>query len=164
MEKAKPTIFAMVGTIGAGKTTYAEKLSKEKKAVFFPIDKSIKQLGQPIASKEDYEKYYFGVRDLIGNYALQILELGQSVVLDFGGSVGHWDWLSTIADKAKANIEIFHMRAPIEVRRERVRKRNSDPNVVFKFSDEEFNAMPTESATPQVQRQGLKIIVVDTTS
>jgi predicted kinase len=159
-----PTLYAMVGTIGSGKTTYAEKLSREKGAIFFSIDKHIKLLGQPIGSKENYDRYYFGVRDVIADYTLQLLNLGQSVVLDFGGSVGHWEWLSSLADQAKANIQIFHLIVPIEVRRERVRKRNSDPKTIFRFSDDEFNSMSTVSAAPNVTRPGLLITVIDQTN
>ena len=42
-----------------------------------------------------------------------------------------------------------------------MKKRNLDPNVIFRFSDDEFNSLPTESATPKAQT-GLKISVVDT--
>ncbi len=157
---SKPTIYAMTGPIGAGKTTFAKQLSKEKKAVVLLIDHYIRQVG-PIKTKEDFDKYYFGVRNIIADFSRQLLLLGQSVVLDFGGSVGHWDWLCSLADPADANIELFHLLAPKEVRRERVRKRNLQPEE-FHFSDEEFESMPTESATPEVQRKGLTVTVIDT--
>src|SRR5689334_7705788 len=134
------TIYAMTGTIGAGKTTFAKKLAQDKKSVALLIDHYIRLLG-PVHSREDYDKSYYGVRNVIADCASQLLILGHPVVLDFGGSVGHWEWLSAIADRAKANIEIFHLIAPIEVRRQRVQKRNLNPEE-FKFSDEEFEAMP----------------------
>lgn len=99
--------------------------------------------------------------NIIADCAGQLLKLGQPVVLDFGGNIGQWEWLSTIADQAGSNIEIFHLIAPIEVRKQRVQKRNSEPGE-FIFSDEEFESMPTVSAAPQVQREGLKITVVET--
>lgn len=161
MKSEKPTIYVMTGTIGAGKTTFAKKLAKEKKTVVFLIDDSIRKLKVPIKSIEDYDKCYYGVRNIITDCVLQLLRLNQSVVLDFGGNVGHWEWLTSIADQTGANIEIFHLLAPVDVRRERVRKRNLDPNE-FHFSDEEFESMPKVSATPQVQRDGLKITTIDT--
>ena len=157
----RSVIYAMVGTIGSGKTTYARKLASEKQAILFCIDEDIKQLGQPVESKEDYDKYYFGVRAIIADHASKILKIGMSVVFDFGGSVGHWEWLRSIATQSNSEIEIFHLIAPREVRRERVRKRNADPEAAFQFSDEEFDSMPGESATPSAQ-PGLKITVVNT--
>ena len=158
----KPIIYAMVGTIGSGKTTYARKLSEEKRALLFCIDENIKQLGQSITSKEDYEKYYFGVRTIIADHASKALNLGNSVVLDFGGSVGHWEWLQSVASPSNAEIEIVHLLAPLQVRRERVRKRNSEPHAVFRFTDAEFDAMPTESAAPK-DKPGLRVTEVQTT-
>lgn len=161
METEKPTLYAMTGCIGVGKTTFAKKLSTEKKAIVFLIDESIRRLGFPIKSLEDYDRYYHGVVNIIADSAIQLLRLNQPVVLDFGGNTGQWEWLSSIADKAGANIEIFHLIAPLEVRRDRVRKRNRLPNE-FHFSDEEFDSMPKVSAAPQIQRDGLKITVIET--
>ena len=157
----RPVIYAMVGTIGSGKTTYARNLADEKKLIPFCIDENIKQLGQTISSKEDYDKFYFGVRAIITDYASKALKLGKSVVLDFGGSVGHWEWLHSLAEQTNSEIEIFHLLAPVEVRRERVKRRNSDPDVSFRFSDEEFDTMPTESAAPSLQ-PGMKVTVIRT--
>jgi predicted kinase len=161
MKMKKPTLYAMAGTIGSGKTTFAKKLAKQKKAAFFSIDKHIKQLGQPIKTTKDYDRYYYGVRSVIEDYAVQLLRLRQSVVLDFGGSNGHWNWLKAIAKKTKSNIEIFHLLAPMEVRRERVKKRNLDPKTVFRFSAKEFNEMPLVSTTPKVKQKNLKITVIN---
>lgn len=160
MVRTKPTLYAMTGTIGAGKTTLAKKLSAEKQTVAFLIDHSIQRLGFPIRSIEDYDKCYYGVRNIIADCALQLLKLDQPVVLDFGGNVGHWDWLSKLGDQGDANIEIFHLLAPVEVRWKRVQKRNLEPDE-FNFSEEEFASMPTISAAPQVQRDGLKITKVE---
>jgi predicted kinase len=157
----KPRIYAMVGTIGSGKTTYATKLALEKSAVLFCIDESIKLLNQPVKSKEDYDKYYYGVRAIITNLAIKTLNLGVSVVFDFGGNRGHWEWLQDLALKGEADIEIFHLKAPKEVRRERVRQRNTKQDVIFYFSDADFDTYPTESAAPTPQ-QGLIVTEIQT--
>lgn len=161
MEPETPTLYAMTGTVGSGKTTFAKMLATEKKAAVFLIDESIRRLGFPVKSVEDYDRYYYGVINIIADCALQLLRLKLPVVLDFGGNVGQWDWLSSIADNADANIEIFHLIAPLDARRDRVRKRNLLPNE-FHFPDEEFDSMPRVSATPLVQRVGLKITVIET--
>lgn len=159
METTNRKLYAMVGAIGSGKTTFAKRLAEEKNAVFFSIDQNIKQLGQPINSQKDYDKYYFGMREIIADHAVKVLKCGVSVVLDFGGNVGHWEWLSSISADADADVEIFHLVAPIEVRRERIRKRNLDPDVVFRFSDQEFESMPVDSAAP-IERPGLKVTLI----
>ena len=52
------TVYAVAGQIGAGKTTLARKLAKEKNALFFSTDQWIAGLGVPIGSHEVYAKYY----------------------------------------------------------------------------------------------------------
>ena len=155
----KPVIYAMAGPIGSGKTTLAARIAQEKHAAFFPIDQFIKMLGQPINNTEQYDSYYGGMRDVIANVSLQFLSRGISVAFDFGGTKGHWNWLQPLAESANADVEIYHLIVPIEVRRQRVRVRNSDPAAVFHFSDEEFDTMPKESITPE-QQPGLKIIEI----
>lgn len=149
----------MAGPIGSGKTTLAKRIANERNTAFFSIDQCIKTLGQPIGSAQEYEKYYFGMRDVIANASLQFLSHGISVVFDFGGTAGHWTWLKALADSANADVEIYHLIVPIEVRRERVRARNSDPGFIFHFSDEEFDSMPKES-TPPEEQPGLKVIEI----
>ena len=155
----KLTVYAMAGPIGAGKTTLAKQIAKEKNAAFFSIDQLIKMLKQPLGSAQEYEKYYFGMRDAIANISLQFLNHGISVVFDFGGTDGHWGWLKALADSANAEVEIYNLVVPIEIRRERVRGRNSDPVAIFHFSDESFDSMPKES-TPPDEVPGLKVIQI----
>ena len=95
----------MNGRIGSGKTTRAKQIAIEKNAALFSIDHHVQPLGQPITNAQEYEKYYFGVRDIIAELALQNLKIGTSVVFDFGGSVGHRDWLRSLAQSAKAGQE-----------------------------------------------------------
>src|SRR4051812_40132474 len=109
----KPVIYAMAGPIGSGKTTLARQIATEKPTAFFSIDQLIKMLGQPISNAQDYEKYYFGMRDIVANISIQFLSRGISVALDFGGTAGHWDWLKAIADTTKADVEIYHLIVPI---------------------------------------------------
>lgn len=149
----------MAGPIGSGKTTYAKRLAAEKNAAFLSIDEQLKHLGHPIRNTADYEEHYFGMRDVIAKLSLEILSRGVSVVLDFGGTAGHWNWLKSLADEANADVEIYNLIVPLEVRRERVKARNSEPDAIFRFSAEEFDSMPTESTTPKEQ-PGLKVIEV----
>ena len=149
----------MSGPIGSGKTTIAKKIANEKGAILFSIDEQIKTLDQPIQNLQDYEKYYFGIREIIANVAAQILKRNVCVVFDFGGTKGHWSWLKPIADASNADIEVYNLIVPIEERRNRVRARNADPNAIFRFSDEEFDSKPKQSIPPEAH-PGLKIIEV----
>jgi dephospho-CoA kinase len=70
----RPLIYAMTGGNGSGKTTYALKISKEKAAKFFSLDKAIKGFNKPIQSYEDYMLYFQQALDLMSSQAIQALK------------------------------------------------------------------------------------------
>ncbi len=157
------TIYAVAGQMGSGKTTWARKLAKEKKALFFSTDQWIANLGVPIGSHENYAKYYTGLRDRIFEVAKQALNLGVPVVFDFGvnlpnGRAG----LLKFANTCDADLEIYHVSVPVQVCRERVRERNINrPEDIFSFtfSDEDFNII-SKNYEPPADDEGIKIIEV----
>lgn len=51
-------IYALTGGNGSGKTTFALRISKEKNAKFFSLDKTIKEFNQVIQSYEDYMTHF----------------------------------------------------------------------------------------------------------
>lgn len=152
----------MVGPMGSGKTTLALSISKDREARFFSLDKTIKEFNKPIKDIKDYEFHMAEALEIIGTNAIQALKINQSVVLDFGGGIGHWEWLKNIADSSGANIEIYQFEIPIEERLKRVRKRNQDkPKDIYHFtmSDEEVMGSKSPRETPEPSEQ-VKIIKV----
>lgn len=144
-------IYAMVGAMGSGKTTLALKISREKGAHFYSLDKTIKNFNVPIKSLTDYENNMKKALDILSLEAIETLKSGKSVVFDFGGGIGHWNWLKNIADTTDVDIEIYYFEIPLEVRLERVRKRNSEkPKDIYHFimSDEEVMASKTSREIP----------------
>lgn len=155
-------IYAMVGAMGSGKTTMALKISREQEAKFFSLDKTIKDFNEPIKSLEDYEHHMLKALEIISSTAIQSLKDGQSVVFDFGGGIGHWKWLKNIADITEAEIEIYQFDIPLEVRIDRVKKRNEEkPKDVYHFtmSEEEVIASKTSREMPPTSER-VKIIKI----
>lgn len=141
----------MVGPMGSGKTTLALKIAKEKKANYYSLDKTIKEFNIPIRNINDYEVHMVKALEMISEWAIQALMSGNPVVLDFGGGLGHWEWLKNIADSTNAYIEIYHFEVPLEVRLARVKKRNEEkPKDIFHFvmSEEEVIASKPIRETP----------------
>ncbi|MGZ3773181.1 MAG: AAA family ATPase [Pseudobdellovibrionaceae bacterium] len=160
----KPMIYAMSGGNGSGKTTYALKISKEKEAHFFSLDKTIKDFNQPIQSYEDYMKYYQQALDLMYLKAIQFLKEQSSVVFDFGGGISSRPWIKQIAESSGAEIEIFHLEVPVEERKRRVQKRNKEKHqdtYFFHMSDEEFDKHNQHDPPPPPIEEGIKIIRVN---
>jgi shikimate kinase len=137
------TIYAMVGPMGSGKTTLALEISKDRGAEFFSLDQTIKGFGYPVRDIADYESHMAKALEIIGTNAKYALNRKIPVVFDFGGGMGHWGWLKSVADSTGAFIEIYHFDIPLEIRIDRVRKRNKEkpPGVYhFTMSDEEVLA------------------------
>ncbi len=159
----KPLIYAMTGGNGSGKTTYALKISKEKRAKFFSLDKTIKDFNQPIRSYEDYMLYFQQALDLMSSQAIQFLKDGDSVVFDFGGGISSREWLKQIAQSGDATIEIYHLEVPLEERRRRIQKRNLEKqeNVYFFYMDDEhFDKQNKEDPPPPPAESGIEVIRV----
>lgn len=164
MKNTQPIIYALTGGNGAGKTTYALKISKEKGAVFFSLDKTIRDFNQVIQSYEDYMRYFQRALDVMSAQAHLALKDGVSVVFDFGGGVSSRPWLKQIAKLGGAEIEIFHLEVPLEVRRRRIQQRNieKDKDVYFfHMSDEEFNLHNKNDPEAPPAETGIKVIKVN---
>lgn len=154
----------MTGGNGSGKTTYALKISKEKGAQFFSLDKTIKDFNQPIQSYEDYMVYYQQALDLISSEATQRLRLGGSVVFDFGGGISSRSWLKQIASLGGADVKVFHLEVPLEERKRRVQQRNREKNqdiYFFHMSDEEFDRHNQHDPPAPPTEEGIKVVKVN---
>ena len=121
-------IYALTGGNGSGKTTFALKISKEKGALFFSLDKTIKDFNQVINSYEDYMAHYQRALNLMSEKAVAHLKQGGSVVFDFGGGLSSRSWLNQIAKMGDAKIEIFHLEVSLNERLRRIQNRNNEKN------------------------------------
>lgn len=157
-------IYAMTGGNGAGKTTYALKISREKGAQFFSLDKTIKDFNQPIQSYEDYMSFYQRALDLMSSKAVQLLKEGTSVVFDFGGGKSSRDWLRHISVSSGAEVEIFHLEVPLAERKLRIQQRNREKNkdvYFFYMTDEHFDQENQADPPPPPEEDGIKVIRIN---
>jgi predicted kinase len=162
--KAVGTLYAMTGGNGAGKTTHALGLAKEQGAKFFSLDRTIKDFNQPIQSYEDYMSYHQRAIDRISSEAVEILQSGRSVVLDFGGGLATRPWLKQIANQASAKVEVRHLEVSLEERRRRVQKRNQEKNsdvYHFHMSDAEFDRQNKEESSPPPEEDGIQVVRIN---
>lgn len=150
------TIYAMVGLMGSGKTTFALKIAKEQNALFQSLDGTIKDFNEPIEDLADYERIMPKALDLMYSKALKALKNGQSVVFD----IGRWPWLIELANAADTKIEVYYFDIPADERWRRVQKRNAEkPEGVYHWtmSKEEFDAQIPHRQIP-TPMPGQKVI------
>ena len=119
-------VFLICGKICCGKTTYAQKLCKEKDAVLLSVDEiTLALFGQHCGDKHD--EYVERTEKYLLNKSLELIENNINVVLDWG----FWTKAERKAVKEfykSRNIEceLHYIDISEEVWKSRLRKRNND--------------------------------------
>lgn len=145
--------------MGSGKTTMARKIEKEKGAVFFSLDGTIKSFNSPIKDINDYESHMARAHDIMISGAAEAIQSGKNVVFDIGGP---WPRIKDLANELNVKIEIYHFEISAEERWRRVQQRNIEkPTGIYHFTmtREEFDSQSPIRPVPP-EEPGLKIIKI----
>lgn len=161
-------IHMICGPVGVGKTTYAAKLAGELGAVRFSIDDWISELYFP--DKPDPLTYEWAVERArrcetrILAVSRSLLDLGTDVIWDMGFMErDQRDRILGEVATAPYSVRLHCLEAPVDVRRERVRRRNAGKSdgYVIDVSDEIFDFMEQRSV-PVSPNEAPDIIRIDT--
>ncbi|MEZ8826019.1 AAA family ATPase [Vibrio amylolyticus] len=153
-----PRLILVSGPTGAGKTTYSISLSKEVGAVKFSIDPWMQTLFASDMTSLDYEWMIERVTRCykqIWEVSEQILKLDGNVLLDLGFTTKEQrDLFVSKANALGINAEIHYLSVAQEVRKARVKKRNTemDPSVyAFEVTDMMFEFMEPRFEEPTAE-------------
>ena len=81
---ADPTLHFFCGKVGAGKTTVASHLAQDQNAILISEDIWLLRLfGDEMKTFEDYIRVSQKLKTVVGPLTVDLLNAGQSVVLDF---------------------------------------------------------------------------------
>lgn len=119
-------LFLIHGFIASGKTRFAKELEQAERAFRITHDEWMAQLYGQDPDASDFARFYNNVSQLAWETTGRLLELNQSVILDFG----FWTRASRDEARAKARqLEVEHrlvdVSCPAALMRERLRMRNS---------------------------------------
>ncbi len=122
----QPTIYAIHGFIGAGKTTFARQLETQLPALRLNSDEWMVQLYGPDPPEEVFRPGILRVNALLRQLAERALHLGLHVVLDDG----YWTWASrdglrSWAAELGVPLKLYALILPEAEARRRVRERNA---------------------------------------
>lgn len=127
------TLHLLIGPVGAGKTTYAQRRLARSPALLLDLDSwMVRLFGADPRPPEDLLAWYLErrerCRDVIWDVALGVLDCGTDVLLELGlVSRAERGAFYEKARAAELPLVVYLLDAPREVRRERVARRNQSP-------------------------------------
>lgn len=134
------------GPVGAGKSTFAAKLSLAQGAPHLNLDEWMATLFSPDRPAEDFWEWYTERKDRciqqIWQVACELVDSDIDAVLELGlvQSVDR-DAFYRRVDGTDYSLKVYLLDTPLDVRRQRVRDRNAQKGSTYKMevSDEVFD-------------------------
>jgi predicted kinase len=117
----------MHGFVGAGKTTFAKRLEREKRAVRYSHDEWMRERFGSNPPADRFAEYYAIITEDIKLQAAERLSRGQDVILDFGfwkraDRDAYRDWAAAMG----VDCVLYHVYADAGVMRARVLARTEE--------------------------------------
>ena len=161
------TLHLLVGPVGAGKTTYAQRRIARSPAVFLDLDAwMVRLFGADPRPPEGVMAWYLErrerCREVLWDLALSVLACGTDVVLE-NGLLGRQERLAFYARVRADEIElVVHcLDAPRAVRRERVARRNESPTPSTQIVPPEIFERASDAWEPPTEAERAAWPIVD---
>lgn len=136
------TLILVCGLPGAGKTTYAKQIERERQALRMCPDEWIASIIIDKTNGKELERLRQPVEDLLWDLTKQALRLGVNVVAEYGyWSKAERDKFRDQARKLGAKVELHYLKVPKDVMWYRIEKRNANlPEGNFPISKAQFDS------------------------
>ncbi|MBX3656433.1 MAG: AAA family ATPase [Ramlibacter sp.] len=131
-----PKIYLIEGPVGAGKSTHAAALARQCDGVHIALDEWFAALFSPDRPSTEVIPWYVRRKerliDLIWAHSQRILASGRDAILELGliQRDGRVEFCRRVRD-AGHDLVMHVLDAPLEVRRERVQRRNTEQGATF---------------------------------
>ena len=123
---SRACLHLLCGKAGAGKSTLAASLATLHRAVLISEDIWLARLfGDQMKTFDDYRLFSQRARAVVGPLVVDLLRVGQNVVLDFPANTrGARAWFRSLCDAAGAENVLHYLDVPDQLCLQRIDKRN----------------------------------------
>lgn len=160
-------IHIITGNTGAGKTSYANQLKSESRAIIFSIDKWNNTLFFPDKKDSDGVEWILErmarAENMMMSQLVQLEDLGIDSILDLGFSkYEHREKFRAFARENSIEYKLHFLDIDRETRQSRVVKRNTEKGETFEFevTQENFDFMESWFDNPSEEELGKDSIVL----
>lgn len=131
-----PSVHLIEGPVGAGKSTFAIRMAFTRRATHIALDEWFARLFSPDRPAQNFVPWYIERKDrlvaLIWDHSRRLLDSGCDVILELGliQQAHRVEFCRRVLIEGYG-LTVHVLDAPIEVRRERVRRRNRNGGAGF---------------------------------
>jgi len=145
------SLHLLCGKAGAGKSTLAAALAERHKAILIAEDVWLVRLYGPMKTFDDYRAYSQRARTVVGPLVVDLLRLGQTVVLDCPANTrSSRSWLRSLSDAASVPHVLHHLATPDETCLRRIEKRNIErPEGSYHLTKADFDHVSAFFEAPE---------------
>ena len=154
------TLYFFCGKMGAGKSTKAKQLAKEKHAVLMSEDEWLSMLyPDQITTFEDYLKLSAQLKPLVKKHVQNLLSVGTHVVLDFPANTRSLrEWFLTMASEIHANHQLLFLNLNNEQCLSQIAQRRNEQPERAAFDTEAVFIHVTKLFEAPAATEGLNIV------
>lgn len=164
---ARGILHLLIGPVGAGKTTYAQRRVASAASVFLDVDTwMVRLFGADPRPPQDVLAWYLERRErcrgLIWDTALSVLDAGRDVWLELGLVLAaEREGFYERARAAELGLVVHLLDAPREVRWERVLNRNQSPGPFTQVVPPEIFERASDAWEPPSELERTRWSIVD---
>lgn len=154
-----PTLHFFCGKMAAGKSTLSKKLASELGAILICEDLWLSCLyPSEIQTFDDYLRYAARMKETLAPHIVDLLRLGNSVVLDFPGNVPRQRaWFRSLFEATGSAHVLHFIDVPDDLCKTQLRQRNVElPPGSKLMSEEEFEHI-TSYFVPPAEDEGFHV-------
>lgn len=152
----KSTLYIIQGFIGAGKSTFSKKLTKETGASILNPDEWVSKLFTKEECEQEWDRCFDNAVAILWEKAKSLLKEGISVIFD----MGFWfkkdrDFARKVAEECGAETVLYYLYVPDEILKKRII--DSRPPRWAKIHIENFDKNKEKFEIPLPEENAIKI-------